>query len=475
MSYIMIIISGILYILPFFNPNLFILSWIAFIPFLYSVYYTNYKNLFYKAWVLGFIILTGVGYPLYFPIKSFSNFPSIVVIFILIILFLILSLIYGLWGKLLSIIINKNEFNPYVFSISWLGLEIIRHVIMNFFPLGYLGYTQANFNHFIQISDLGGVFLVSFIIALLNSLIFKFIISKRKKYIIISILIVGLVLSYGFYKINRYEDIEKSLDIGIVHTHINQNDKWNRDNVNKYIDLFTAQDKEFEDVELVITPESALTFDMNREVYYRDKVLNRVEASNKYFQIGFLATKDNESNYYNSTYLINSRGEIKNRYNKNKLLLFGEYVIFSGLIEKLTGYRLNTLNPGKNIIDFQTPFAKWKTVICSEILYPEYVSKHLNSLDFIVNKSNEAWFEDNTTLKNQMYASLVFRAIENRRSIIKAGNMTYSGIVYPSGQREKYDKKINEKLKVSIKKHKEITLFNKIMNIFLKNPDFMQE
>jgi len=65
-----------------------------------------------------------------------------------------------------------------------------------------------------------------------------------------------------------------------------------------------------------------------------------------------------------------------------------------------------------------------------------------------------------------MYASLVFRAIENRRSIIKAGNMTYSGIVYPSGKKVKYDKKSNDKLKVSIKKNKEITLFNKIMNIF---------
>jgi apolipoprotein N-acyltransferase len=340
---------------------------------------------------------------------------------------------------------------------------------MNFFPLGYLGYTQTNLNHIIQIADLGGVFLVGFIISLINSLLFKFIVSKRKKYIFISIMIVGLVLSYGFYQINRYEDIEKSLDIGIVHTHINQNDKWNRDNINKYIDLFTTQDEAFEDVDLIITPESALTFDMNREVYYRDKVMNRVEPSNKYFQIGFLATKDNKSNYYNSIYLINPEGEIKNRYNKNKLLLFGEYVIFSDLIEKITGYRLNTLNPGKNIVNFQTPFAKWKTVICSEILYPEYVSKHLNSLDFIVNQSNEAWFEDNTTLKNQMYASLVFRTIENRRSIIKAGNMTYSGIVYPSGQREKYNKKTNEKLKLSIKKHKEITLFNKIMNVYLNN------
>jgi len=466
MSYFMITISGILYILPFFNSNLLFLSWIAFIPFLFAIYNTNYKNLFYKAWLLGFIIISGVGYPLYFPIKSFSNFPFLVVIFILFILFLILSLIYGLWGKILTLIINNKTFNPFIFSISWLFLEIVRHIIFNFFPLGYLGYTQANFNHIIQIADLGGLFLVGFIVVLINSLLFKFITSKRKDYLIISILIVGLVLGYGFYQINRYEKIEKSLSVGIIHTHINQYDKWNKNNVNNYIDLLIFNDKQFENVDLVITPESALTFDMNRETYYRNKMLNRVDETDKYFQAGFLATKDNGNKYFNSSYLINTEGEIENRYNKNKLLLFGEYVIFSDLIKNITGYRLNTLHPGEKIINFQTSFAHWKAVICSEILYPEYVSKHLNYLDFIVNQSNEAWFEDNTTLKNQMYASLVFRAIENRRSIIKAGNMTYSGIVYPSGKKVKYDKKTNDKLKVSIKKNKEITLFNKIMNIF---------
>ena len=465
MNYLLIITSGILYILPFFNPNLYFFSWFAFIPFLFSIHNESYENLFSKGWLLGFIIVSGVGYPLYFPIKSFSNFNFFILLIILVILFSLLSLIYGIWGKILELILNKKSFNPLYFSISWLSLEIIRHIILNFFPLGYLGYTQANFNPIIQIADIGGVFLLSFIIVLINALIFKFLIAKKRRYIIISLLIVGLVLSYGFYRIDEYENIQANINIGIIHTYINQSEKWNRSNKEKYIDLFISKDKQFENVNLIITPESALTFDINRETYYRNQILEKIEENNKYYQVGFLATKNDSENYFNSTYLINQEGEITNRYNKNKLLLFGEYVVFSDLIKKVTGYSLNTLNPGKEIVNFQTPFAKWKTVICSEILYPEFVSKNLNQLDFIVNQSNEAWFEDNSTLKNQMLASLVLRAVENRRSIIKAGNMTYSGIVYPSGKKEIFANKTDKNLIIDVKINKENTIFNSLLNI----------
>ena len=465
MNLILILLSGILYILPFFNPNLYFISWFAFIPFLFSIYNSNYKNMFYKGWFLGFIIMFGVGSPLYYPIKRFSDFPSIVVVLLLILIYLILSVIYGIWGKAYKLIQNKSTFNPFIFSLSWLGLEIIRHIIYNFFPLGYFGYTQANFNQIIQIADLGGVFLVGFLIILFNALIFNFLISKEKKYIMITVLIIGIVLSYGFYQIDKYEKIEKSFKVGIFNTYINQSQKWHPDNVKKYNDLFIKDYPEFNDTDLIITPESALTFDMNTNQEYREEILKKIDKIDKYYQLGFLATKDDSKRYYNSTYLITPEGKIKNRYDKNKLVLFGEYVVFEDLIEKTTGYRLNTLLPGNEITIFRTPNAKWKTIICSEILYPEHVTKKIEQIDFIINQSNEGWFENNITLKNQMYASLIFRAVENRRTFIKTGNMTYSGIVHPSGRSMKLDNNIN-KIVLDSKITHNSTIFHKFLNIW---------
>ncbi|MGM0445707.1 MAG: hypothetical protein ACQEQH_04800, partial [Bacillota bacterium] len=69
MDIILIILSGFLYIIPFIQPDLYFISWVAFIPFLYVVHKKNNNHIFYKGWLLGFIIMIGVGYPLYFPIK----------------------------------------------------------------------------------------------------------------------------------------------------------------------------------------------------------------------------------------------------------------------------------------------------------------------------------------------------------------------------------------------------------------------
>ncbi|MFO7815293.1 MAG: apolipoprotein N-acyltransferase [Halanaerobiales bacterium] len=451
MNIFLVFLSGIIIILPFFNPNLFFLSWIAFLPFLYSIHSNKFKNMFVKGWLLGFIILAGVGYPLYYPIQSFSEFSPLIVIFILILSFSILALIYGLWSKIFSFLQETNNFNPFLFSFTWLGLEIIRHKIMAFFPLGYIGYTQANFNKLIQIADLGGVFLIGFLIILVNSLLFKILISKKYKYMIYLSIIIILVFSYGIYQINIYDDMNNNIKVGIIQTNIEQYEKWKEENIEEYTNLILKSRDLFEDVDLIVSPESALTFDINRDNEYRKDTLNRIDKINKYFQVGFLATKGNENGYYNSSYLISPSGVILNRYDKNRLVLFGEQVLFSDLISKFTGYNLASLKPGGSIELFKTSAAQWRTVICSEILYPEYLSKKNDKVDFIINQSNEAWFEDDKNLKNQMFASLVFRAVENRKSIIKAGNKTYGGIIYPSGKREKIKPGNNaKKLKVDI-------------------------
>ncbi|MCF8001589.1 MAG: apolipoprotein N-acyltransferase [Halanaerobiales bacterium] len=465
MNIFLVFLSGILIISPFFNPNLYFLSWIAFLPFLYSIYSNNFKKIFLKGWFLGFIILTGVGYPLYYPIRSFSGFNPLIVSFVLILTFGILSLIYGLWAKIFSFLHEANNFNPFLFSFTWLSIEIIRHKIMVFFPLGYIGYTQANFNKLIQIADLGGVFLIGFLILLVNSLLFKILISKKYKYMIYLSVIIIFVFSYGIYQINVYENMNNNIKLGIIQTNVEQSEKWKKQNIEEYMNLIIKSRDVFEGVDLIVSPESALTFDINRDNKYRKEILKRIENINKYFQIGFLATKGNENGYYNSAYLISPSGSILNRYDKNKLVLFGEKVLFPDLISKFTGYNLKSLKSGKSIDIFKTPVAQWKTVICSEILYPEYLSQQNNKVDFIINQSNEAWFEDNRSLQNQMVASLVLRAVENRKSIIKAGNKTYGGIVYPSGKREKI-KPGNKpkKLKVSI---------NSESSFYAKNNDYL--
>jgi len=101
------------------------------------------------------------------------------------------------------------------------------------------------------------------------------------------------------------------------------------------------------------------------------------------------------------------------------------------------------LNTGSKKEIFKYKNLKWKTVICSEILYPEYVRIEAAEVDFIVNQTNEAWFNESRLLKNIMWQAAVIRAVENRITVIKTGNQAHNGIIYPSGNYQKVDQAEN--------------------------------
>src|SRR6056297_22189 len=127
MSIFLVIVSGSLIVLPFFLPDLFFISWIAFIPFLYSLYSTDFKNAFIKGWLLGTVIMAGVGYSLYNPLRISTELNSFFIILIISLLFIAFAFIYGLWIKFYQFLELNNSFNPLIFSFSWVLLEYSRY------------------------------------------------------------------------------------------------------------------------------------------------------------------------------------------------------------------------------------------------------------------------------------------------------------------------------------------------------------
>jgi apolipoprotein N-acyltransferase len=147
--------------------------------------------------------------------------------------------------------------------------------------------------------------------------------------------------------------------------------------------------------------------------------------------LGSQSIIDQQREVYNSTFLFSPEGKVEARYNKNRLVLFGESIPFNTLINKLTGNSLFSIMGGKKRSRFTTSFASWRNLICSEVFYPLSDSE-IQNIDFIVNQSNEAWFKSG--LPKQMWSAAIFRAVENRRSLVKTGNYSYSGVISPTGK-----------------------------------------
>jgi len=144
------------------------------------------------------------------------------------------------------------------------------------------------------------------------------------------------------------------------------------------------------------------------------------------------AVMDDSIQQYNSSFLLTPSAGFEGRYNKMKLVPFGEYIPLSGLVEKLTGIAWSSQIAGDEPTIFSMSENKWRVAICSEILYPHLVQLGIDEVDFLVNQSNEAWYKRGN-LQQQMWATACFRAVENRRSVVKSGNHAFGGVISLTG------------------------------------------
>ena len=82
---------------------------------------------------------------------------------------------------------------------------------------------------------------------------------------------------------------------------------------------------------------------------------------------------------------------------------------------------------------------KWREhrlapLICYEAIFPALTrAAVLNGADLLVNLTNDAWY-GRTSAPYQHLSLCVFRAIESRRSFIRAANTGISGFIGPTGR-----------------------------------------
>jgi apolipoprotein N-acyltransferase len=140
----------------------------------------------------------------------------------------------------------------------------------------------------------------------------------------------------------------------------------------------------------------------------------------------------------NNAFLLLPHGGIKQSYSKMHLLPFGEYLPYRDIfpwpsrLTSVTG-RTNFL-PGTEYTIFDLGEARFAAPICWESLFPEQVRQFVHrGAEFIVNITNEGWFGD-TAAPHQFWMMNVFRAVENRVSVVRAANTGVSGFIDPYGR-----------------------------------------
>ena len=175
-----------------------------------------------------------------------------------------------------------------------------------------------------------------------------------------------------------------------------------------------------------------------------------------------------KNNHYNSSVLINNKG-IQKVYNKRQLVPVAEYVPLSSFFPSLKEFNFGQANfsKGQKDILFDVNDVKFSSLICFESTFPNINRRHAKmGADYFVYLVNDGWYTGPPEPEQHMKQS-IYRAIENRKTVIRCANTGISAIINPNGEIKDFlDLNTNGEITTFIEKTNGSTFYTVYGNVF---------
>ena len=356
--------------------------------------------------------------------------------------------------------IVHSEYAVFTLPFIWVMFEWLYALGEFSFPWLTLGNTQTYQLLKLQITEITGVYGLSFWILLINAVIY-FIIRRNivfqfginlKRTVWVSLLLVLLYILpdiYGVFAIKREYGGNQKLNIGIVQPNVDPWEKWEGanslsgrwDQVKGYLSLIDSHRND--SIDMAVLPESAILMNLpNFQSEYRTykKFVDSTKigivsgyAKVTYYEHGPIpvsASKIHGTNIYYDSYnsiLYTQPGIFGSQsYSKMRLVPFAERIPYAEsvpfLIEPLRwGVGISNWGKGKDSTIFYDidQHTKFLAMVCYESIFPEFVGSFVKKgAEFLIFITNDSWW-GNTSGARQHKQYAVLRAVENRRWVIQ--------------------------------------------------------
>jgi apolipoprotein N-acyltransferase len=191
-------------------------------------------------------------------------------------------------------------------------------------------------------------------------------------------------------------------------------------------------------VDILILPESPSPLSFQYDADYRSSIqqlARRYPLGIVFSNIAF-AGEGTGHGYYNSAYFLDREGNERGRYDKIHLVPFGEYVPLKKLfffVESISK-DVSDFQPGTQYVSVPIDDHRVSVVICFEAVFPRLVRQFVNrGAALLINLSNDRWYGDSAA-PYQHLAMARWRAVENRRYLLRATNSGISAVIDPVGR-----------------------------------------
>jgi apolipoprotein N-acyltransferase len=438
------ILTGFLLVASFPRIHQGYLAWVAWIPLIFFIFHAKSAA---RAFVGGFIAAAIELFTLmiWIPpvLERYGGLSSVLAW----VAYGLMVLLFAFFPAVACAVTKKlmvRGGTPYILLLPavWVLLEFAQSI----FPFGglpwlFAGYTQTGYLPVMQIADIAGVYGISFLILWTNTAIaFPFLHGARRTSFTpaaIAILALAASLLYGSYSLHRWRSVSPAFHAAMLQGNISFDDP-----EEVLIDKFRRgyprlADGLKEKADLLLLPESPTPLRYQYDKSYRVE-LNELAAR---YSLGLIFNnidcRDSEGDRrcFNSAFFLDGIGNLKGIYDKIHLVPFGEYIPlkhwfpFIETISKDVG----EFHAGRDLLIVEIGNHPSNAIICFEAVFPGLVRRFVEKgSQLIVNLTNDGWY-GRSAAPYQHLAIARWRAVENRRYLLRATNSGISAVIEPTG------------------------------------------
>jgi len=373
------------------------------------------------------------------------------------------ALVYAVAAMYAQYLLSGNKaYRPFIFALGWTVLEFFKSIGFLGYPWGLIPYSLSSQPLLLQIADRTGVYGLSFMLALSAAILAQWLLKERKpgqaiRHTLFFIILLSVSLGYGLW---------------VLKTPLEEKTRFKALLVQQNTDPWISGELTALKANLELTKEALEKIEKAGEakpdilVFSETSLRRPLEDFTQWYSrnpaempfLPFLAESGiplltgspivldwDEYEATNSVILVSPEGRTIDSYAKIHPVPFAEAIPFwefdwfrdfmqnvvgleSGWVmgDRLTVFTLQPESDPGNLIRFSTP-------ICFEDAFAGLCRRYFaEGAQLLINLTNDSWSRTESA-QIQHWAIARFRAIENRRTLVRSTNSGISCVIDPKG------------------------------------------
>ena len=424
------------------------------------------------GWLWGVIFFYGTCWWLTYPMIHFAGLSAWLAYPLLLLPVILGALFPALFAGLLARAAHRfGDFALLLAPLIWVSMELLRYAVTGQL-WNALGYSQAFHPWLIQTARWGGVYAIGFLIVAGNVagalLLLKRTIRSAVILLTVLVLIATATVASDLLNTTTLQSFTMSqtdLVVVVVQPNVPMDagddpgqryllerhfaisiaglNRWRQTGVidntlHRFADSDLAPNSSAEartaKPTIVIWPESPMNFTYSSDPHLRQVIGDFARANQTSVLLNSLEPAK-DGGEQNSAILVNEKGEMSARYDKIRLMPFGEYVPLPQWLPGASSVRgiVGEFKPGSSYTLMPLGALRAGVFICIEAAHPGIAREFTNrGADVLINISNDGYLGP-TPVMRQHLSNAIFRAVENDRPLVRVTNAGITALIDGDG------------------------------------------